>query len=67
MTPAVAGRVSDFYGPVAGLFDAWVGRRKSEHTRRADRGDAMAFVAFMDWRWPGDAASGDNPSSRKAS
>ncbi len=47
MTPAVAGRVEDFYNSIATLFDAWVGRRKSEHTRRAYRGDVMAFVEFM--------------------
>jgi integrase/recombinase XerC len=57
MTPAVAGRVSDFYGSIAALFDAWVNRRKSEHTRRAYRGDVMAFVQFMGWRWPDDASN----------
>ena len=39
MTPEVRGRVGDFYNSVAGIFEAWVNRRKSEHTRRAYRGD----------------------------
>ena len=57
MTPAIADRVADFYASVATIFEAWVGRRKSDHTRRAYRGDVMAFVAFMGWRWPDDAAN----------
>jgi site-specific recombinase XerD len=57
MTPEVRGRVGNFYQSVATLFEAWVGRRKSEHTRRAYRGDVMAFVAFMGWKWPDDAAN----------
>ena len=57
MTPEVRGRVGDFYNSVAMLFDAWVDRRKSEHTRRAYRGDGMAFVSFMGWQWPDDAAN----------
>ena len=47
--------VGDFYGSIATIFEAWVNRRKSEHTRRAYRGDVMAFVSFMGWRWPDDA------------
>jgi integrase/recombinase XerC len=57
MTPEVRGRVGDFYQSVAALFEAWVGRRKSEHTRRAYRGDVMALVSFMGWQWPDDAAN----------
>lgn len=57
MTPEVRGRVGDFYLSIASIFDAWVGRRKSAHTQRAYRGDVMAFVAFMGWRWPDDATN----------
>jgi hypothetical protein len=32
-----------------------VNRRRPDHTRRAYRGDVMAFVSFMGWRWPEDA------------
>lgn len=54
-TPENRKRVEDFFFSVAGIFEAWVNRRKSEHTRRAYRGDVMAFVQFMKWRWPDDA------------
>lgn len=54
-TAHVAERVSTFYGSVASIFESWVNRRKSEHTRRAYREDVMAFVRFMGWTWPNDA------------
>ncbi len=56
VTPENRARVEDFYFSVASIFEAWVNRRKSEHTRRAYRGDVMAFVQFMGWKWPKDAA-----------
>jgi site-specific recombinase XerD len=49
VTPENRERVENFYFSVASIFEAWVARRKSEHTRRAYRGD------FMDWKWPDDA------------
>lgn len=55
VTPENRKRVEDFFFSVASIFEAWVNRRKSEHTRRAYRGDVMAFVHFMDWKWPGDS------------
>lgn len=42
LTPEVRGRVGDFYLSVAAIFEAWVGRRKSEHTRRA-------YSPFVPW------------------
>jgi site-specific recombinase XerD len=54
-TPAVRQRVEEFYSSVAGIFESWVNRRKSENTRRAYREDVMAFVRFMGWTWPGDS------------
>ena len=56
LTPDVKERVEGFYFSVAAIFEAWVGRRKSEHTRRAYRGDVMAFVEFRGWVWPDDSA-----------
>jgi hypothetical protein len=50
VTPENRERVESFYFSVASIFEAWVARRRSEHTRRAYRGDVMAFsvrVAFM--------------------
>lgn len=55
VTPENRERVENFFFSVASLFEAWVNRRKSEHTRRAYRGDVMAFVQFMGWKWPRDS------------
>src|ERR1700757_3683534 len=55
-TPQVEARVENFFNSVAAIFEAWVNRRKSEHTRRAYRGDVMAFVEFRGLVWPRDAA-----------
>ena len=52
MTPEIKERVDSFYFSVAAIFDAWVGRRKSNHTRRANRGDVMSFVEFRKLAWP---------------
>lgn len=54
-TPEVSRRVENFCFAVAEIFERWLNRSKSEHTRRAYRQDVMAFVEFMRWRWPNDA------------
>jgi hypothetical protein len=55
-TPEIKRRVENFFHSVASIFEAWVNRRKSNHTRRAYRGDVMAFVEFRGWAWPKDSA-----------
>jgi len=50
-------RVEDFYFSVAAIFETWVNRRQSRHTRRAYREDVMAFVRFVGIRWPEQCAS----------
>jgi site-specific recombinase XerD len=55
-TPEIQERVENFFHSVASIFEAWVNRRKSGHTRRAYRGDVMAFVGFRGFAWPRDAA-----------
>jgi site-specific recombinase XerD len=55
-TPEIKERVESFFHSVAAIFEAWVNRRKSNHTRRAYRGDVMAFVEFQKLVWPRDAA-----------
>jgi len=55
-TPEIERRVENFFHSVASIFEAWVGRRKSDHTRRAYRGDVMAFVGFRGFVWPKDSA-----------
>ena len=57
LTPLVRERVESFYFSVPAIFEAWVGRRKSEDTRRAYRGDVMTFGEFMEWRWPEQATA----------
>jgi integrase/recombinase XerC len=54
-TPEVAAQVRGFYDAVAAIFERWVARRPSRHTRRAYRQDVMAFAEFMGLRWPDDA------------
>src|ERR1035438_1816810 len=55
-TPEIERRVENFFHSVAAIFEAWVNRRKSDHTRRAYRGDVMAFVEFCAFAWPDDSA-----------
>ncbi len=52
VTPDVRRRVEKFYGSVADLFEAWVARRRSPHTRRAYRQDVTCFVNFIPLEWP---------------
>jgi site-specific recombinase XerD len=60
MPPILAGaftqvakrNVERFYMSVAEIFEAWVNRRKSPHTRRAYREDVMAFINFLEIQWP---------------
>ena len=54
-TPAVAAQVQDFYNAVAEIFERWVTRRSSPHTRRAYRRDVMAFCEYLGLHWPEDA------------
>ena len=56
-TPETQGRVERFYFSVAAIFDTWVKRRQSRHTRRAYREDIMAFVRFVGIDWPRDCAT----------
>jgi hypothetical protein len=55
-TPEIERRFENFFHSVAAIFEAWVGRRKSDHTRRAYRGDVMTFGEFRGFAWPQDAA-----------
>jgi site-specific recombinase XerD len=51
-TPDTHERVERFYFSVAAIFETWVKRRRSRHTRRAYREDVMAFVNFANIVWP---------------
>jgi site-specific recombinase XerD len=37
------------------MFERWVSRCESRHTRRSYRRDVLTFVEFMTFRWPEDA------------
>src|SRR5919107_996316 len=54
-TPAVERQVGSYYASVAEVFERWVARRDSKHTRRAYRQDVMAFAEALGLRWPDDA------------
>lgn len=51
-TPAVRQRVEKFYESAAGMFEAWIERRRSSHTRRAYRQDVECFIRFSGIPWP---------------
>lgn len=52
-TPEVAESVRKFYLSVADIFEAWVQRRRSVHTRRAYRLDVLTFIRYLGQRtWP---------------
>ena len=50
--PDTKRRVRQFYLSIAEIFEAWVTRRQSSHTRRDYREYFMAFVKFMGIKWP---------------
>lgn len=56
-TPQVAKRVKSFYFSIAEIFERWVERRPSPHTRRAYRQDVMAFVSHLGIAWPKNATA----------
>src|SRR3954463_15665536 len=54
-TATVAHKVESFANAVAEMFERWVARCESPHTRRTYRQDVMAFVAYLKLRWPDEA------------
>lgn len=56
-TPQIAERVKNFYFSVAEIFERWIERRSSPHTRRAYRQDVMAFVRHLGIVWPENATA----------
>jgi site-specific recombinase XerD len=55
-TPAIKQRIARFYLGVGEMFEAWVTRHKSEHTRRAYRQGVVDFVDFLGIDWPNRGA-----------
>ena len=54
-TPELRTRVERFYQAIERIFESWVNRSESLHTRRAYRDDVMAFVRFLGLAWPQEA------------
>ena len=48
-------RIENFCRSIDDIFETWVNRCNSPHTRRAYREDVMAFAGFVGIRWPHDA------------
>ena len=56
-TPVVEERVRKFLFSVADIYELWLGRRTSPHTRRSYDQDVMNFIrGYLGLRWPEDAA-----------
>jgi integrase/recombinase XerC len=55
-TPEVQHQVETFYSSVAQLYESWLHRRPSLHTRRAYDQDVMTFVrGYLGLQWPAKA------------
>ena len=56
-TPQVEARVRQFVFSIPAIYESWLGRRTSPHTRRSYDQDVMTFVEdYLHIRWPDDAA-----------
>ena len=55
LTPEVHSRVEGFYTSVAEIFERWVRRCASPHTRRSYRDGVMSFVRYLGLVWPSEA------------
>ncbi len=55
LTPEVHSRVEGFYSGVAEIFERWVRRCVSPHTRRSYRDGVMSFVRYLGLVWPSEA------------
>jgi integrase len=51
VTPEVRTRVEGFYRAIECIFESWVNRSESHHTRRAYRDDILSFVRFLGLAW----------------
>jgi site-specific recombinase XerD len=55
--PEVHSRVEAFYSTIAEIFERWVRRCRSEHTRRSYRDGVMSFTRYLGLMWPADASA----------
>jgi len=54
-TPDNVRRVKSFYLSVSKMFEMWLGRVRSPHTRRAYRKDILSMMDFVEIAWPREA------------
>jgi site-specific recombinase XerD len=56
-TPQVEVRIRKFVFSIPAIYESWLGRRTSPHTRRSYDQDVMTFFqSYLRLRWPDDAA-----------
>src|SRR4051794_20761376 len=55
-TSAMERRVERFYFSVGSVFDAWVKKQQSFHTRRAYEQDVNSLIYHLKLNWPKDSA-----------
>jgi site-specific recombinase XerD len=51
-TPQIRRQVHRFYASVAQIFESWINRHRSAHTKRAYRQDVLSFAQFLNIKWP---------------
>jgi hypothetical protein len=57
LTPEIRSRVEHFYSSIYEIFERWVNRPKSIHTRRSYRDGVLSFVRHRGILWPQEAAA----------
>ncbi len=55
LTPEIRSRVEHFYSSIYEIFERWVNRPKSVHTRRSYRDGVLSFVRHREIVWPQEA------------
>ena len=55
LTPEIRSRVEHFYSSIYDIFERWVNRPKSVHTRRSYRDGVLSFVRHRGIVWPQEA------------
>ena len=55
LTPEIRSRVEHFYSSIYEIFERWVNRPKSVHTRRSYRDGVLSFVRHRGILWPQEA------------
>jgi hypothetical protein len=55
LTPEIRSRVEHFYSSLYEIFERWVNRPKSVHTRRSYRDGVLSFVRHRGILWPQEA------------